>query len=302
MEISADYVASLRASATHPLALENLAYVLLPQGAVSPSYTRPNVADGEALGRALENLVERNSLRKEVNLLIPDLAARVFLINLESLPSKPAELIQLLQFKIKKNIPFSIEDAALSYQVQTLTPSHHEVALTVVNRDILREYESAVEGVDLEPGFVTVAHFGIAQLLDGVAHESRSRSMLLFRLSPGAFTTSIYHHGHLRFYRAVEKDYSVARPTLMTPEALFNEVYPSLAYFQDKFESQIEMIYFSGLPAGGRELCAAIQALSDCPVAEIFAERAVGKMSTSLTANQMNQVFAPLVGVELGAA
>lgn len=254
------------------------------------------------LQQALSQAVQRGGLsRKEVNLLIPDTTARVFLISLESLPARAVDLTQLLQFKVKKSIPFSIDEAAMSYQVQNLTPTHYEVILTVMNRSILKEYESTVEAVGLEPGFVTVEHFGIAQLLDTQSQAWRSKATLLFRLAPRAFTTSIYHQGHLRFYRAVEKDYRPAQAASLTPEMLFDEIYPSLAYFQDKFQNRIEAIYFSGLPFSGDRFCAAIQKLSECATHEIRLERAVGGTSP-LGSDELNQVFAPLVGVELGTA
>lgn len=303
VSISADYVASVRVSARSPHAVENYSHTLLPTGVVSPSFSKTNVTDSEALHRALTQTIQRTgSSRKEVNLLIPDLSARVFLLSLESLPGRSSDLIDLLRFKVKKSLPFPIEEASLSYQVQTLGPSHFEVILTVINRSVLREYESAVEALGLEPGFVTVEHFGIAQLLELQTQDWRSRSTLLFRLAPRSFTTSIHHNGFLSFYRAVEKDYSLNQASSLTPEALFDEIYPSLAYFQDKFQNKIEMIYLSGLPTGSERIYAAIQKLSDCPVAEVRTELTKAAGSVRLNGDQVNQMFAPLIGLELGVA
>jgi hypothetical protein len=303
MAIAADHVASVRVGAAPSRLLENSALVPLAAGIVTPSYAKPNIADREALVRALSQATQRTGVfRKEVNVLIPDATARVFLLTLESLPAKSAEFLPLLQFKVKKSLPYPIEEAAMAYQVQTLTPSHHEVILTVIHRDILREYESVIEEIGLEPGFVTVEHFGVAQLLDKQASDWRSRATLLFRLAPRSFTTTIYKDGYLRFYRAVEKDYLPAQLGALTAEALFDEIYPSLAFFQDKFENKVEMIYLSGLSTGGDRLCSALQKLTECPVTEVRAERAVGAIASHITVDQMSQVFAPLLGVELGAA
>ncbi|MFI5175781.1 MAG: type IV pilus biogenesis protein PilM [Terriglobia bacterium] len=302
ISISADYVASVRVGSRPPHSVENWAYAPLSPGVVSPSHSKTNVVDGESLHRALTQTVQRTGLlRKEVNLLVPDISARVFLFSLESLPSRSGDFLDLLRFKVKKSLPFSVEEAALSYSVQTLGATHLEVILTVINKSVLREYEIAVESLGLQPGFVTVEHFGIAQLLDLQAQDWRSRSTLLFRLAPRSFTTSIYHQGYLRFYRAVEKDYSVNQASNITPESLFDEIYPSLAYFQDKFESKIEMMYLSGLPGGNERVYAALQKLAGCPAAEVRAERAVGTVSGRMNSDQVNQMFAPLIGMELGA-
>jgi type IV pilus assembly protein PilM len=299
--ITADYVASVRVGSRPPHPIENWAYAHLPPGAVSPSHSKTNIMDGEALHRALTQTVQHTGLfRKEVNLLIPDLSARVLLISLESLPGRSGDLLELLRFKVKKSLPFSVEEASLSYQVQTLGASHFEVILTVINKSVLREFEGAVESLGLEPGFVTVEHFGITQLLEVQAQDWRSRSTLLFRLTPRCSTTSIHHLGYLRFYRAVEKDYSLSQASSITPESLFDEIYPSLAYFQDKFEKQIEMIYLSGLPIGSEGIYAAIQELSGCPVAEVRADRIIGTGPNRMNNDQVNQMFAPLIGLELG--
>ncbi|MBZ5537138.1 MAG: hypothetical protein LAO31_14380 [Acidobacteriia bacterium] len=301
--ISGDYIAAVRMGPRPPHPVESWAYVPLPAGVVSASHSKTNIVDSEALHRALTQTVQRTGLSgKEVNLLIPDLSARVLLLSLESLPGKSSDLLELLRFKVKKNLPFSVEEASLSYHVQTLGASHLEVILTVINKSVLREYEGAVESLGLEPGFVTVEHFGITQLLELQAQDWRSRSTLLFRLAPRFFTTSIHHHGFLRFYRTVEKDYSLDQASSLTPESLFDEIYPSLAYFQDKFQNKIEMIYMSGLPTGSERIYAAIQRLADCPVAEVRTERAGATGSGRVNGDQMNQMFAPMIGLELGAS
>jgi type IV pilus assembly protein PilM len=303
ISISADYVAAVRGGKSSVATIEGSAHIPLAPGVVVPSHSKVNIIDPAALHRALVQAVERAGLsRKEVNLLIPDVTARVFLIPLETLPGKPADLEQLLRFKVKKSVPFAIEEAAVSYQVQTLSSSHYEVILTTINRDILHEYENAVGSVGLEPGFVTVEHFGVAQLLDRQSQDWRSRSTLLFRLSPRSFTSSIYHQGALRFYRSVEKGWGpFSKESPVTVEMMFDEIYPSLAYFQDKFESKVQLIYFSGLPAGGDRICAALQKLAECPVAEVRTERVVGGGLSQMNPEQLNQVFSPLIGMELGA-
>ncbi len=303
VSISAENVAAIRVGAQVPLSLIGSAVVPLPAGAVVPSHTKPNLVDRQSVERALVQAVEKTGLfRKEVNLLIPDFAARVFVINLEVIPSKGADLVQLLRFKVKKSVAFPVEEAALAYQVQTLSPSQHEVILTILSREILEEYESVARAAGLEPGFVTVEHFGVAQLMDRMARDWKSKSTLLFRMAPNTMTSSIYHRGFLRFYRAVEKDRPSSQQPSLSAEALFEEVYPSLAYFQDKYEHPIEVIYFSGLPADGERLCAGVQKLSECRALEIRADKAVAAGASSVGPAQINGVFAPLIGMELGMA
>ncbi|MDD5541607.1 MAG: pilus assembly protein PilM [Acidobacteriia bacterium] len=303
ISISADYVASMRVSGGVTPAVENLACLPLASGVVVPSHSNPNILDRAAMQRALHSVVQKTgSLRKEVNLLIPDTVARVFVIPLEHVPTQSGDMVQLLQFRVKKSIPFPLEEAALAYQIQTLGPDQHEVVLTVMQRSILREYESAVEALGLDPGFVTVEHFGVAGLMEKQPADWKTKPTLLFRLAPRCFTTSIFHDGFLRFYRALERDYSVGSSAGLTAEVLFDEIYPSLAYFQDRFERRIEKILLSGLGVPNEPLCQAIQKLAECPTAEIRAERSVSRLASGASTDQVNQVFAPLIGLELAAA
>ena len=44
---------------------------------------------------------------------------RVFVLDFDSLPAKPAEALPVLRFRLRKMVPFDVEHAGVSYQVLT---------------------------------------------------------------------------------------------------------------------------------------------------------------------------------------
>ena len=51
--------------------------------------------------------------RRPASLILPDYAARVSVLDFDSLPAKPEEQLALVRFRLKKTLPFDIDSAAL---------------------------------------------------------------------------------------------------------------------------------------------------------------------------------------------
>ncbi|MGH9784364.1 MAG: hypothetical protein ACRD88_09275, partial [Terriglobia bacterium] len=99
----------------------------LPEGAIEASALRENIRNlepvREALGAALESIgvsrrPDSSARPTDVILVIPDQAARLFLFTLDTFPQRPAEALSLVQWRLKKSVPFDIESAAISYRAQ----------------------------------------------------------------------------------------------------------------------------------------------------------------------------------------
>jgi len=53
--------------------------------------------------------------RREIALLLPDMSARVMVLTFDAVPDKSDEVLSLIKFRLKKPVPFDIEDAAISW-------------------------------------------------------------------------------------------------------------------------------------------------------------------------------------------
>ena len=51
-------------------------------------------------------------------LVLPDYCARVAVLDFDAFPSNPAEQLSLVRFRMKKSVPFDVEDSAISYYAQ----------------------------------------------------------------------------------------------------------------------------------------------------------------------------------------
>src|SRR5712672_1329677 len=89
---------------------------------IIPSPVEDNLKRPDLASAAIEKVAPLNGARKgkrrPAALILPDYAARVTVLDFDSLPSDEEEQLPLVRFRVKKTIPFDIDSAALSYYVQ----------------------------------------------------------------------------------------------------------------------------------------------------------------------------------------
>src|SRR5438309_2399070 len=114
-EISADGIVMSR---TRPPAA--LRQALLPEGVIVPSPLKENVLDAALYAQAVAKLVPGGMSRgrRSAALILPDNSMRLAVIDFATLPEKQEERLALIKFRLRKTLPFDIDEAALSYYVQ----------------------------------------------------------------------------------------------------------------------------------------------------------------------------------------
>jgi type IV pilus assembly protein PilM len=96
------------------LVLRELHELALPAGALAPAPLGGAVGDAEALGRAVAELVRRFAEPpKQASLVLPDLWARAAAVELGSLPEKADLREEILRFRLRKLVPFRVEELRL---------------------------------------------------------------------------------------------------------------------------------------------------------------------------------------------
>src|SRR5258708_22694431 len=89
-------------------------------GTVIPDLMESNRRDGTAIRGAIESALGGISGRsRDVIAILPDTAVRVVLLDFETLPSKPEEAEAVVRFRLKKSLPFNLDEARVSYHAQT---------------------------------------------------------------------------------------------------------------------------------------------------------------------------------------
>jgi hypothetical protein len=151
VEIQPDFVAGARLdNSSHHV--RRMGVATLEPGSVTPHPGRPNISNAAAVRQAVERVRESvGDGEGRAGLLVSDGAVRVAVLSFETVPDKRSELDSLVRWRMKENLPFSPEEARLSYQVSPASSAGSagfEALVLAARGSVLSEYEAALEGAD----------------------------------------------------------------------------------------------------------------------------------------------------------
>ena len=211
----------------------------LPQGAIAPSAVETNLTNPAAVKSAVTNICLRLGAKDEdVALIVPDPVIRVFVQHFEDFPRSADEAIPMLRWKLKKSVPFEVDETLLSYMRQAPRTDGVDVVTAIARLRIIKEYEALLEAATLRPGVVLSSTLAAISLL----HDQRPT--LLARISGTSLTTAIVREGVLAGYRCTELPTHAGE---VTPQMLLEEVFPLAAYYQDTWQEGIQAVRVAGL-------------------------------------------------------
>jgi type IV pilus assembly protein PilM len=237
IEVMPDRIAGARLGRTG--GLDGYAVEMLPPGAIVPSAVEANIVNTAAAKTALDNICSRLHAKDEdAALLIPDTVVRVFVQHFDQFPRSPQEAIPMLKWKLKKSVPFEVEETLISYMRQAPREGGVDVVTALGRLRIVREYESLAESAGLHPGVVMSSSLAAVSLLED------QRPTLLARVSGSSLTAAIVRDGVLCGYRCTELP---TRASELTPQVLLEEIYPVAAYYQDTWQEGIQLVNVAGL-------------------------------------------------------
>lgn len=212
----------------------------LPNGALVPSLTEPNLADRATVLAAVRTALGALDRRpRRVAVIVPDLSARVSLVPFAQVPGRQEDLDQLIRWQIRKTAPFQMEEAAVGYTLAGRGADGGQVfAVTLARRSVIREYEDVLAALGAHAGLVDVATLAATNTVlgSGRAHDS---DWLVVHLRPEYTSLGILRGHNLLFFRtrAVTEDETVA-----------DLVHQTVMYYEDRLTGQ----GFSQVFLGGR--------------------------------------------------
>ncbi len=240
-EIAADRVLAGRVSLSGQI-LEVYAARELAPGSVVPDLTEPNLRQPEALRTALREVLDEVAGRsKDVIAVLPDATARVMLLDFDTLPTNARDADGVVRFRLKKSLPFDVEQAKVSYISQPQKEAGVRVVAAVVLAKVLEEYEAAFRDVGYNPGVV------VPSMIAAMGAAQASRPTLVVKVDARSTSIAIMDQEQLLLFRTLEN----MRGVTITGEQLAEDVYPSVVFFQDTYHLNIEHIFVSGLPDTG---------------------------------------------------
>jgi type IV pilus assembly protein PilM len=227
-------------AATIPQGADVAAYAFAPLAAAAlvSGVSEPNIRDNDAVVAAIRTVLgELSPKSRAITLVLPDTSVRVFVLDFDTLPAKPAEAVPVLRFRLRKMVPFDVEHAALSYQILVQTEDTVKVLATVMPGPVLAEYESAVRAAGYEPGVVLPSSLASLAALDSL------EPILAANLSGQALTTSITSGQDLYLFRTVdlpqEQDSRTAE--------IQRSIAVAAAYYEDKLVARPRQLHYAGI-------------------------------------------------------
>ena len=223
----------------------------LPPLAMSPGLAEGNVFDAAAVSGAIRAALGQVSPRtKSVTVVVPDSAVRVFVLDFDTLPAKAEEAVPVLRFRLRKSVPFDVEQAGISYQVLSEGSSRLEtqwkVLAAIMPGPVLAEYEAVVRSAGYEPGVVLPVSLAVLAATDS------QEAVLAVHLSARTLTTSIVAGNDILLYRTVElPPGSPDQYALDSADAQKIEIQRSIAvaaaFFEDRLQVRPHRLLYSGV-------------------------------------------------------
>ncbi len=260
IEISSGHVAGAHWGKTRG-SLESFAVEYLADGVVTPSPMEANIVKPDDVRTALRRVFGTVAPRgQSIALLIPDTVVRVFILPFETLPRSSADALPLLRWRLKKSVPFDVEETAVSWTRQTGREGNLEIVAAVSRQRIIREYEEVIESLGTEAGVIMSSTLATLPLLE------EQGSTLLVRISGRTLTTAIVRGANLCVYRSTEMPFG---PELLEPKTVLDEIFPALAYYQDTWDGTMDRARLCGFGARDELFREILSGELRCPIGPI---------------------------------
>ncbi|HEY1805028.1 MAG TPA: hypothetical protein VGG45_11170 [Terracidiphilus sp.] len=225
-------------NASEPAEGNVYAYVPLYPGAIIPGIEEATLRAPDAVTAAIRKALDEISPRtRAVTVVLPDTLVRVFVLDFDSLPAKPAEAIPVVRFRLRKMVPFDVEHAGVSYQVLSENESEWKVLAAVVPGPVLSEYEAAVRAAGYEPGAVLSSSLAALEAFESM------EAIMAANLSAEAITTTIANGQELLLYRTLDLPQNSAQRVA----EIQRSIAVASAYFEDKLGSRPRTLHYAGV-------------------------------------------------------
>jgi type IV pilus assembly protein PilM len=233
-------------------------------GALVPSVHAANITANDAVAAELQSaLLSFGGNQRDVGIVVPDAAVRVGIFDFDEFPEDEEEARAVVRLRFRRNVPFDVEDAAISFhrlpaeearatdekpgvaRAAERAGTRPRVLAVAMPRTVLNEYEGAARNAGYAPGLIVPATLAALDSLDV------TEPTMLVRHLPGqeggthSTSIAIAHGDDVLLYRSIEGAGAIA------PEDVLEDVYPSLVFYEDNFTTPLERVYIDGVPLTG---------------------------------------------------
>jgi hypothetical protein len=279
----------------------------LPDRGVGSSIFRPNLGAGDEMAGRVRSLLEATGTKPgRVSLVLPDNLAKISLISLPERPASARQLDELVRFKLRRAIPFRLEEAVLAHQVLPGDGDGVTVLVALMLRSVVEQYERVLEAAGTRPGLVDLCTPNLYNLCRArMAETSHGGDVGLLNVASGYFSLLIVRDDRLVFYRC--KSYAVADGEEAAPvsvEALMTrELTSSLSYWREKLGGErLSCVLVRAVNGAAETVPDVLGRLGVEAVEPVDPTRALGLPDGMRLDPAVAQRIAPAVGAAVGRA
>lgn len=200
-----------------------------PDGVLNVNPVKPNFSDSGALSQALRECLPppvRPTNRLAV-LVLPDYCSRTTVLDFDSFPPLVEEQLALARFRVKRTVPFDVEDAVIACYPQPRKNGGKglDVVTVAIGREIASQYTVPFRNAGFQCGLITLS--GLAALSLDDPNPEAPAQWIQVKLAGRALTVCLVDHSALRMFRSVEIDHA-------TVSEIVEVLAPTLAYAEDE--------------------------------------------------------------------
>jgi type IV pilus assembly protein PilM len=237
-EIAPDGILAAR-SASVESPLDEVVFTPMAEGAVTAGITAPLFHDSVAVQSALKGALESFDGGRDWTFIVPDACTRVHILDFDTLPAKPQEILPLVRFRLRRMLPFDADAAGVSYQLlSSPNPNRKDAPVQLIAAaipaEIREEVESMSRSLQREPGVLLPA------TLAALAALPETGSHLLVHTEKDSMTTAITHNGDLLLYRSTDR-------ATTDPGEMAQAVLVAAAYYEDALHVPLQEVWVAGL-------------------------------------------------------
>ena len=180
--------------------------------------------------------------RAKAALVIPDYATRMAVLDFEEFSGDEDQRLALVRFRLRKSVPFPVDEAQISCSVQVsdAAQSRVEVLAVAIARPILDEYEEVLRALGFQVGLVVPSSLAAVILCprsaEGFTLFARAAGMIL--------SLVLLEQNHIRLVRCIDlSSESQVEEGIATVTTLLQQ---TLAYAEDELGQRVRSLVLTG--------------------------------------------------------
>ena len=260
----------------------------LPAGVIRPSFDETNFLNIPLLESKVKEGMARIGLGQgTVAVLLPEMCARVFILNLNSTSVSQKEKEKIVRWRVGKQMLVVPEDARFIFQAFP-AGSSERIVVAVGRGVVLQEYEGLFSRCELAVGNLSLPSLSLVNLLPAADED-----VLVVNVEEDSLSFAAVIDSELSLYRqkAFSFDMTPGAPLVQRIGGLLKEVENTMHYLEDKEKKRVRSLWFrSGLPDAGVDIAVELRRLMALTVRE------TGELVVRDEGNGEKGLLSPLFG------